>query len=311
LDYNGNERGAIGFGNQGQTGYIFGGRTFLEVSDASGTGTSPEFALVMSSTFNGSKGYGFYEKMMFRKDGRLEFYKNGQNSGVIGAGVIMTLDPNNGILTLGSGDGTQAELVGLDEYNSIVFHEAGNPVTTYYAYGQTLASAAIGGHKFMVGATYPFGRGTESVEMWIANDGVAIKTPAAIPSTPQFSSAAVLYTDETAGAGNPVLKAKLKSSDGTVLSRTLAGLEERISGTAALDFASTAAQTSSDLTLTVTGASTGDSVCLGVPTAAVLANTSFTAWVSAANTVTVRFNNYSSSSKDPASGTFRVTVFHY
>jgi len=61
----------------------------------------------------------------------------------------------------------------------------------------------------------------------------------------------------------------------------------------------------------VTGAADGDAVSLGVPNAAVNANSSFTAWVSAANTVTVRFNNYSSSSIDPASGTFRVSVIKY
>jgi hypothetical protein len=82
-------------------------------------------------------------------------------------------------------------------------------------------------------------------------------------------------------------------------------------GTGTLDFGSTSAQTSADLTITVTGAAAGDPVTLAVPTAAVLANCDYTAWVSGANTVTVRLNNYSSSAKDPASGTFGATVFHH
>jgi hypothetical protein len=81
-----------------------------------------------------------------------------------------------------------------------------------------------------------------------------------------------------------------------------------LTGSATLDFGSTAAQTSSDLTITVTGAADGDVVSLGVPNASVNANTNYTAWVSAADTVTVRFNNYSSAAVDPASGTFKVFV---
>ena len=81
-----------------------------------------------------------------------------------------------------------------------------------------------------------------------------------------------------------------------------------LTGSATLDFGSTNAQLSTDLTITVTGAADGDVVSLGVPNAAVNANTSYSAWVSAANTVTVRFNNYSSGTVNPASGTFKVFV---
>ena len=80
-------------------------------------------------------------------------------------------------------------------------------------------------------------------------------------------------------------------------------------GSGALDFISTATGTSSDLSITVTGAADGDVVSLAVPNASVYANSCYTAWVSATDTVTVRFNNYSSSTIDPASSTFRVLVF--
>jgi hypothetical protein len=79
-------------------------------------------------------------------------------------------------------------------------------------------------------------------------------------------------------------------------------------GSATLNFPSTNAQSSADDTIAVTGAAVGDVVSLGVPNAAVNANTSYSAWVSAANTVTVRFNNYSSGTVDPASALFKVFV---
>lgn len=86
-------------------------------------------------------------------------------------------------------------------------------------------------------------------------------------------------------------------------------LAKTLTNTGTLDFGNTAAQTSADLTITVTGAAVGDIVTLGIPAAD--ANSSYTAYVSSTNTVTVRFNNYSSGSIDPASGTFRVSVLKY
>jgi hypothetical protein len=87
-------------------------------------------------------------------------------------------------------------------------------------------------------------------------------------------------------------------------------IANEISGSATLDFPSTGHGNSADLTFTVTGASEGDVVALGIPNASIVANASFTAWVSATDTVKVRFNNYASSgSSDPALGTFKIKVF--
>ncbi|HBB25948.1 MAG TPA: hypothetical protein DCZ59_06740 [Bacteroidetes bacterium] len=93
------------------------------------------------------------------------------------------------------------------------------------------------------------------------------------------------------------------SSAGTVSWRQAA------SASADLDFPNTATRTSSDLNITLTGAATGDMVALGVPNAATMVNTCYTAWVSADNTVTIRFNNYDNADKNPASATFKVMVF--
>lgn len=84
-----------------------------------------------------------------------------------------------------------------------------------------------------------------------------------------------------------------------------------LSASATLDFPNTAAQQSSDLTLSVPGAVVGDVVVLGTPNASMQANSSYFAWVSAANTVTCRLNNYSAGAIDPASGVFIVAVFRF
>lgn len=80
-------------------------------------------------------------------------------------------------------------------------------------------------------------------------------------------------------------------------------------GSATLDFPNTAAGTSSDLTITVSVASDGDPIMLAVPNGSTVSNGLFTAWVSATNTVTVRFyNNSLLTAFNPASGVFMAMV---
>src|SRR5581483_9721412 len=90
-----------------------------------------------------------------------------------------------------------------------------------------------------------------------------------------------------------------------------AAIIKHLSATASLDFASVAANSCSDLTITVTGAANGDSVALGVPGA--LASTAglvFTGFVSAANTVTVRACNVATAaSANPAAATVRADIW--
>lgn len=89
-------------------------------------------------------------------------------------------------------------------------------------------------------------------------------------------------------------------------------VQDRVSATATLDFPDTAAGAVSELTMTVTGAAVGDPVYVGVINTSVPDKGSFFGYVSAANTVTIRYvNNDLTTSKDPASGTFKVVVFKY
>lgn len=93
---------------------------------------------------------------------------------------------------------------------------------------------------------------------------------------------------------------------------TVYTLAKTLTATATLDFGSTAAGVATDLTITVTGAADGDAVTIGVPNGSTVANGVFTGWVSAANTVKIRFANTNLvTTLDPASGTFRAVVIKY
>lgn len=78
-----------------------------------------------------------------------------------------------------------------------------------------------------------------------------------------------------------------------------------------LDFPSTPAGGYADLTVTVPGAALTDVADLGPTHAAVLGNTEYKVWVSAADTVTVRLFNHSASAIDPVNAFFRVIVWHF
>ena len=86
-----------------------------------------------------------------------------------------------------------------------------------------------------------------------------------------------------------------------------------LSATATLNFPAINPNSSSDLTVTLTGAVNTNTVSLGVDNAVFggtnCGNISFFAWVSAANTVTVRCTNHDLvNTANPASGTFKVVI---
>lgn len=143
--------------------------------------------------------------------------------------------------------------------------------------------------------------------------GIGVTSPTAMLHLKAGTSAASTAPLKfTSGTNNTTPEDGAVEYNGSNLSLSVSTtrytLPKTLTGSATLDFPNTLAQTSSDLTITVTGASDGDKVVLGVPNVSVNANSSFTAWVSASNTVTVRFNNYSALPIDPASGTFKVSV---
>lgn len=97
-------------------------------------------------------------------------------------------------------------------------------------------------------------------------------------------------------------------SDGGFIAGTgTAAITKILTGQAALDFPSIAAASQASLTITVTGAAVNDEVIMGLP-AAPAAGIVFNAFVSAANTVTIRATNVTAAPVDPASATYSVIV---
>lgn len=103
------------------------------------------------------------------------------------------------------------------------------------------------------------------------------------------------------------------SSSGVTIGSGGAAISKVLTATATLDFADTAPQATTDLTITVTGAVDGNVVVMGIVNASQPAGAcDFRAWVSAADTVTIRFtNNNIVGNINPASGTFRATVIQH
>jgi len=80
-----------------------------------------------------------------------------------------------------------------------------------------------------------------------------------------------------------------------------------LSNSASLNFGSIGAAAQADLTITVTGAAVGDEVVMALP-ATPAAGLIFNAFVSAANTVTIRASNITAVPVDPTAATFGVIV---
>lgn len=86
------------------------------------------------------------------------------------------------------------------------------------------------------------------------------------------------------------------------------GASPVIQGTATLDFGAIAAVSFADLTITVTGALVGEPVSLGIPPEAMEAGITYTGWVSATDTVTVRAQNGTAGDLAPRAGVFKAAL---
>jgi hypothetical protein len=130
---------------------------------------------------------------------------------------------------------------------------------------------------------------------------VNITTPA-VSATLSLADASTLATS---GANSITLT----STGPTNVTLPTSGiLVSAISASGTLDFASVNAGESVILTINVIGAADGDVVSLGVPNALASAGGIYTAWVSAPDTVSVKFSNTTAAPLDPASATFKVKV---
>jgi hypothetical protein len=198
--------------------------------------------------------------------------------------------------------GILIDVAGADK-NWAIFSRTGK---NYFADNVLIGAATDNGNKLQVtGDAYINGK--QSIGTTASNALLHLGAGTATTNTAplKFTSGTNLTTPENGAV----------EYDGTnyfaTAGNTRYTLAKTMTATVTLDFSSTPAQSSSNLTVTITGAADGDAVSLGVPNTSVNDNSSFSAWISAADTVTVRFNNYSSGAINPASGTFRVSIVKY
>lgn len=164
-----------------------------------------------------------------------------------------------------------------------------------------------------------FGTGNTATGTSISsgNIGIAVVAPSArLHLAAGTATASTAPLKLTSGTNLTTPEAGAIEFDGTnyfvTSSTTRYTVAKTLTNTATLNFGSTLGQAFTDLTITVTGAVSGDVVSIGVPAGSVPAGTcSFFGFVSAADTVTIRFVNSDVGLLDPASGTFRATVFKY
>ncbi len=147
--------------------------------------------------------------------------------------------------------------------------------------------------------------------------GIGVTSPTAVLHLKAGTAAATgAPLKFTAGTNLSAVENGAVEYDGTNYFATTGGvrytLAKTLTATATLNFPNTGAGGASTLTMTVTGAADGDVVDLGVPSAVTGANNVFTAYVSSANTITVRYNNNNGLfASDPAAATFRVVIIKY
>jgi hypothetical protein len=245
----------------------------------------------------------------------LENSTDGERNLAIGNGALRFITTGNDNVGIGSNAGIFSAVGGSQVTslnNSIYIGSRADPSATT---GVTNEIAIGKDAKGQGSNSVTFGNTSTTKTILNGNVGIGQTTPTAVlhlkAGTATASTAPLKFNSQGASLLNPVEPGAVEF-DGTNLlftpSATRHTVNHGLTGSATLNFPSTLTMLSADLTITVTGAADGDVVSLGVPNAAVNANTSYSAWVSAANTVTVRFNNYSSGTVDPASALFKVFV---
>jgi hypothetical protein len=131
---------------------------------------------------------------------------------------------------------------------------------------------------------------------------------AAMPATGTFVAGAVVRNSAPAAGSTIEGWLRLTTGSAHVLGTDWATVGcMKLTGTATFDPASLADGAGATTTVTVTGAALGDAAVasFSLDTQGI----TITAWVSAANTVSVRFQNESGGTLDIASGTLKATVF--
>jgi hypothetical protein len=236
---------------------------------------------------------------------------------VYGGSSFGTANANSGEIKLGNG----ATDYGLITYNnangvlyidnhyssgSVVFSVAGNSLFSALSTGTRATAPSTGtyGLSLTGGSTLEPSSGSAELRLGVNSTDYGSVTYGAssgdVTLQTSYAPGKIRFRVGTNNIANI-------TSGGVVFGATGTAVADYWSQTATLNFGSILAAGYEDLTITVTGAAVNDTVTLGLP-ATVLAGAIFNAWVSAADTVTVRCNNAGSIAIDPASATYRVGV---
>ncbi len=194
-------------------------------------------------------------------------------------------------------------------YKTSAANSGGGTYTNYYGYSSAAKPATITNYYHFYGGTGGYSYLPHNVGI---GAGVSTTPTAYLQLGAGTATASTAPLKFTTGTNLTVAEAgaveydgtNLFYTDGTATRRTVAN---RLTNTATIDFASIAAQTCINNTITVTGAVANDAVAVGAPTA-IEAGLSISGYVSVADTVTVRLCNVTSGAVDPASATFRASV---
>ncbi len=243
---------------------------FLESSDEQHQSSGKPFRYIQRSTLTGTKAYASVIRFEC----------------AITAGGPMKFNNSTGTQILGIQDGQVTVGTGALSTGQLFV-----PADSGYNTGGVVllnASGVYGAHLFVGGDNNTYLRVSSSAGFTLVDTTGAV-LPASITNAGGFQGSGIKVGGNNGASGT--------------------NIDLIVSATATLDFPSTIATAVSDLTITVTGASTGDVVLLGVPNGSVTTTASYWAWVSSADTVTVRFSP--KGVEDPASGTFRATVISH
>lgn len=134
-----------------------------------------------------------------------------------------------------------------------------------------------------------------------------VRSTTSVPAVANFASASgtPLVVNRTTG-----IAYVLDSTDTVVEIGFKSTISSIYTNTASLTFGAIASNGVAEQTITVTGAATGDTVVAGAP-AALESGLTFSAFVSAANTVKIRLHNNTGGSVTPAVATWRATVLSF
>jgi hypothetical protein len=215
--------------------------------------------------------------------GRLVLIK-GAGSGGQGGGAVSSVFGRTGTITKGEGDYDLADLgdVASKKGNSTAVQMFGGGTTNT----NDCAKFDANGNIVSAGAACGSGGGSGA--------------PGGSAGQAQFHGSGGVLEGRTCGAGIDCSSGAFRVDPGAVAPLP-------VTATASLDFASTAQNTCNELSIPLSGAATGDAVSISPP-AAIEAGFVWSAYVSSANTVSIRLCKITSGTVDPANATWRAVV---